>query len=44
MKKRSCFLGYDEKVPLTQGTHIEKCQNLVVLVESVAGNLTSEDA
>ena len=44
MKKRSCFLGYDEKVPLTQGTHIEKCQNMVVLVESVAGDLTSEDA
>ena len=44
MKKGSGFLGYDEKVSLTQGPHIEKCQNMVVLVESVAGYLTSEDA
>ena len=44
MEKRSGLLGYDEKVPSTQGPHIEECQNMVVLVESVAGDLTSEDA
>ena len=44
MQKGSGFLGYDEKVSLAQGPHIEKCQDMVVLVESVAGNLASENA
>ena len=44
MQKGSGFLGYDEEVSPAQGPHIEKCQNMVVLVESVAGDLTLENA
>ena len=36
--------GYDQKVPGTQRTDIQKRQNMVILVESMTGNLPAKDA
>ncbi len=38
------LLGYDQKVADAQGAHIQKRQNMVILVDAVAGDLPSKDA
>ena len=44
MKMSPGLLGYDQKVAEAQWAHIQKRQNMVILVESMAGYLPSKDA
>ena len=44
VERRHGFLGDDESVPGREGIHVEERENVIVLVDAMAGNLALDDA